>query len=313
MVTWLRPGYLVLTCALLVGACSSPSAEVLAAEQLIEQQLADSLGLVLDATCQEPNPPTVITCTATTPDGAQVLVTGTVGADELELHTTNVLTGAQIDAAVDAFRRATESASLPEGTLDCGTGPVVTDASGVFECRFVGESDNVAPVTVTADGLDRDDVNFSFEVELGAAIAAEGTIERVILPELGFEGIRAVCTATDADSEPFSCGAVLDDGRVLEFVAFDDQGTVQVAAANVLAPDELAKLDVAFAETVAAAGLSLPDGRLDCGADTVILDTTATFVCSYVAVGQVAIEVTVTAIDLGSPGARFDFTFAERS
>ena len=296
---------------LMLAACGQPSAEVLAAEQLIEEQLADDLGLVLDAICQEPNPPTEISCVAEDSAGAQVIIVGVVGADELSLRTLNVVAADQIDLVMSAFASASAELALPSGSLDCGAGSIVVGADGRFTCQFLAASDHVAPVTVTVDGLDTPDPTFSFEVVLGPGIAAEGIIERAILPELGFGDSRAICAKGGADAEPFSCGVLLDDGRLLEFVAFDSGGAIEVAAANVLRPTELEKLDAAFADTVAAVGVVIPGGRLDCGADAVILDTTSSFKCAYSAPNQVPIEVTVTVTGLGTADEAFGFEFAE--
>ncbi len=294
-----------------LAACGQPSVEVLAAEQLIEEQLADDLGLVLDATCQEPNPPTEISCVADDSAGARVLIVGVVGADELSLRTLNVVAADQIDLVMSSFAAASAELALPSGSLDCGSVSIVVDANDMFSCQFVAESEHVAPVTVTVDGLDAADPKFSFEVALGPDVAAEGIIEHVILPELGFGDSRAICADGDIGGEPFSCGVLLDDGRLLEFVAFDTGGAIEVAAANVLRPTELAKLDAAFADTVGAIGVVIPGGRLDCGADAVILDTTNSFKCVYGAPNQVPIDVTVTVTGLGTADEAFGFEFAE--
>ncbi len=311
MVRHIPGGVAIAFVALVVVACGQPSAEMLAAEQLIEEQLADDLELVLDATCEEPSPPTEIRCVAEDSDGAQVIVVGTIGADELSMRTLNVVTGDRIEDVVASFAVATADLALPMGSLDCGQRSIVVDLDNTFPCQFVASSEHAAAVVVTVDGLDGPEPAFTFDVSMGAEIAAEGIIERSILPDLGFDGPIAACADADAEGEPFSCGVLLDDGRLLEFVAFDEDGEVMVAAANVLRPTELAKLDSAFADTVGAVGIVVDGARLDCGADAVILDTTSSFKCAYAAPGQVPIEVTVTVSALGTADEAFGFEFAE--
>lgn len=306
---WLPLGLVLF--ALWLAACAGPSAEVLAAEGLIEERLADEVGLVLDATCSEPEPPTRIRCTATDSDGRVIQIEGVVGSDEVSLATLNLLTVDQLPLLVDSFADALVGLTLPQGSLECGPRPIVASPDGTFECEYVGSSEHSASVLVTASGLAGGEPSFAFDVDMSRELAAEGIIERTILPSLGFGDTEAVCGDSEEASEPFACGTLLDDGRLLEFVAFDDGGQVQVAASNVLGPTQLADLDATLAETVEAAGFAVPGARLDCGAETVVLDTSGAFKCTLTAPNQVPITVTVTVTGLGTDDAQFNFEFSE--
>jgi hypothetical protein len=127
-----------------------------AAEALIEGDLATQLGLELTATCPEvadPEVGTEFSCTATTADGETVQFDGVVDReDHIEVVTLNVIPADLLGEYAAAGADTVEASVGFPVVLDCGTDPVVLDASNEMECTLAaadGTDATTAVLTVT--------------------------------------------------------------------------------------------------------------------------------------------------------------------
>ncbi len=160
--------------ALSASACSgefSLGGESLesAGENLIEGEIATSLGQELVATCPAISDPEVgatFSCTAATPGGDVIHFDGLVDAeDHIDLQSTNVITE---DGLVN-YERVGAEVLEPEINaaldIDCGVDPVILPDSNEFTCEGSDEFGNTAPIIFTITDLDTGD----FEVIVGSA------------------------------------------------------------------------------------------------------------------------------------------------
>jgi hypothetical protein len=144
-----------------LAACSSSAADT--GEVVIEQQLADEIGLgELDATCNEPDglkEGETFTCTATTPDGETIDFLGTMTADDtFDIVTTNLLVASDIEAIrAEGARVLSDEVGatiLPED-IECAEGSVVLDDVGDFMCSITDTgTGDVYDLTVSTGGLE---------------------------------------------------------------------------------------------------------------------------------------------------------------
>jgi len=172
----LRHVVLILAFSLGAAACSGnvsfsiggQSAED-AASELIEGELSDQVGLVLTAACPELDDPSEgdqFDCTGTAEDGRVVLFTVDIGDKEVFANSTNML----VESAVPGFEQsivdalnAENNLGLPDGSLDCGSGPVIVGSDSTVLCRLSDpNSADVYDTTITIT----DQANWRFSIDV---------------------------------------------------------------------------------------------------------------------------------------------------
>ena len=142
-------------------ACSGSAAAT--GESVIEDQLADEIGLgELDATCNEPDGLTegeTFTCTATTTDGEAIEFLGTMTSDDsFDIVTTNLLVASDVMAIREEGARVLSdevgAEILPED-IECADGSIVLDDVGDFRCTITDTATgDVYELTVSTGGLE---------------------------------------------------------------------------------------------------------------------------------------------------------------
>lgn len=140
-----------------------------AGENLIEGEIATSLGQELEATCPAISDPEVgatFSCTATTPGGKEIHFAGVVDAeDHIDLQSTNLIT----EVGLANYERTGAEVLEPEIDaaldIDCGVDPVILPASNEFTCEGSDEFGNTAPIIFTITDLNTGE----FEVIVGSS------------------------------------------------------------------------------------------------------------------------------------------------
>ncbi len=143
-----------------------------AAEGLIEEVLADQIGLgELVASCNEPASEEVgsrFLCSAETSDGRTIEMRAVIEEDDSAfVRTTNVVLAENLDEITATIEREVErmaGVELPPGALDCGTETLIVDSLDQVVCPLTDPVGDVFETIITFHGLDTDNTTFDFEV-----------------------------------------------------------------------------------------------------------------------------------------------------
>ncbi len=140
-----------------------------AASELIEGDLSEQVGLTLTASCPELEDPAQgdqFDCTGTADDGRVIIFTVDIGDNEVFANSTNMLVASAVpgfeQSIVDALN--TENAlELPDGSLDCGNGPIIVGSDSTVLCRLNDpNSADVYDTTITIT----DQANWRFNIDV---------------------------------------------------------------------------------------------------------------------------------------------------
>lgn len=299
----------------LVGASCSASFSIggqsveEAAVELIEGDLAELIGLPLVAECPEvvdPDVGTEFSCTATSNDGRvagfDVLVDR---EDHIDVQTTNVITAESVPKFVDVIVSGIdEESGGAQVAVDCGDQSIIADESDSFTCDLTGDgADPGASVLVTVTDFKDGTLNYEtngFVWFVPENLAVE-LIEGDLASSLGIE-MAAACPGgvETAVGTEFLCTGTTPDGRVVEILGLvDEPNHIDLNTTNLIRGEVLVNLEEAAANV-----LEPQTGPvvLDCGRETVVLDTDAALRCGIELVdgSDSAIAVlTFTDIDAG--------------
>ncbi len=170
MPVYSRPAAVLVLLALVASACSfsfstggdSTSDVARAAEALVRTLDADEgLGLV-EISCDEPadtDDGTSFACESPVADGSVITWTAVIDGDDIDVDSDNLVTTGGLAALVDAVAQVVgEQTGQPftGADIDCGSAPIVLDATGEIGCDLAlpggGSQQLIVTVTDTRSG-----------------------------------------------------------------------------------------------------------------------------------------------------------------
>jgi hypothetical protein len=143
--------------------------------------------------------------------------------------------------------------------------------------------------------------------------ATEDLIETEIATQIGLGDLDATCTtpASEEAGTRFLCTATTQDGRTIEFKADIDEDGAVAETTNLVVASKLREVEsVILAEIEKLADIDLADDALDCGPDSVIVDSQNRIDCVVTDPTGATFDTTITFKGLDTNDPTFDFEVA---
>lgn len=154
----------------------------------------------------------------------------------------------------------------------------------------------------------------SGEINIGSESpenATEDVIEGELADQIGLGELTASCSKPSSEEvgSRFLCTADTEDGRTVELQAVIEDDGPYVETTNVVLAENLAPIVAAVVgEIESQAGVDLADDALDCGSESLIVDSANQFVCQLTdPIGDV-FDTTITFNGLDTDSPTFDFS-----
>ncbi len=154
----------------------------------------------------------------------------------------------------------------------------------------------------------------SGEINIGSESpenATEDVIEGELADQIGLGELTASCSKPSSEEvgSRFLCTADTEDGRTVELQAVIEDDGPYVETTNVVLAENLAPIVAAVVgEIESQAGVDLADDALDCGSESLIVDSANQVVCQLTdPIGDV-FDTTITFNGLDTDSPTFDFS-----
>jgi hypothetical protein len=139
---------------------------------------------------------------------------------------------------------------------------------------------------------------------------AEDFIEDELAEQIGLGDLTASCSEPSSEDvgTTFLCTADTEDGRTIEFNGLIEEDGPQVRTTNLVLAEHLPAItSTILGDLEEQTGLELPEGALDCGTETLVVDSSNQVVCSVTdPIGEV-FDTVVTFHGLESDDPTFDW------